>query len=72
MGITRAGKLIELIAQVVPVPKQRSFFLFGIDSTPYPRLHSPTLEERTIVYQPTLIKSSIESIIPQIKYRKRN
>lgn len=54
----QASKLIEFIAQVVPVPKQRSFFLFGIDGTPYPRLHSPTLEDRAMVYQPTLIKGN--------------
>lgn len=54
----QTSKLIELIAQVMPVPKQRSFFLFGIDGTPYPRLHSPTLEDRAMIYQPSLIKGN--------------
>ena len=48
----------ELIAQVVPSPKQRSFYLFGLDCTPVPRPYSPTLEDRGMVHQPTPIKGN--------------
>ena len=48
----------ELIAQVVPSPEQRSFYLFGLDCTPMPRPHSPTLEDRGMVYQPTPVKGN--------------
>lgn len=50
--------LIELIAQIVPLPEQRSFHLWGLDCTPLPRPYSPTLEDRGMVYQPTPIKGN--------------
>ena len=52
------ASLSELIAQVVPAPKQRSFYLFGLDCTPMSRPHSRTLKDRTMVYQPTPIKGN--------------
>ena len=50
--------LIELIAQVIAPPEQRSFHLFGLDCTPVPRPYSPTLEDRGMVHQPTPIKGN--------------
>jgi len=52
------SKLIELIAQTVPIPEQRPFYLFGLDCTPFPRLFAPTLEDRGMVYHPTPIKGN--------------
>lgn len=52
------SRLIKLIAQVVPHPESRPFFLFGLDCTPLSRLHARTLEDRGMVYQPTAIKGN--------------
>lgn len=46
---------ISAIAQVVPAPKQRDYWLFGVDVTPVPRHHAETLKDRECVYQPTVI-----------------
>jgi hypothetical protein len=52
------SKLIELIAQTVPIPEQRPFYLFGLDCTSCPRLFAPTLEDRGMVYHPTPLKGN--------------
>jgi DDE superfamily endonuclease len=46
---------IEAIADVVPAPKQRNYWLFGVDVTPVPRGHAVTLKDRECVYQPSVI-----------------
>lgn len=43
--------LTRLIAEVTPQPEKRPFYLFATDTTPHPRPHSPTLPERSYVYQ---------------------
>ncbi len=43
--------LTRRIAEVTPQPEKRSFYLFATDTTPHPRPHSPTLPERSYVYQ---------------------
>ncbi len=43
--------LTRLIAEVTPQPEKRPFYLFATDTTPHPRPHSPTLSERSYVYQ---------------------
>jgi len=51
-------QFLDLIAQVVPTPKKRPFFLFGQDCTSIERPFAQTLEDRAIVYQPTPIKGN--------------
>lgn len=51
-------KWMRLIAPYLPSPKKREFWLFGIDVVPIPRLFSPTLPDRTFVYQPNMIKEN--------------
>jgi len=47
--------LRRLVAQQLPVPKQRRFWLFGLDVTPAPRPFAMTLQDRTFVHQPRTI-----------------
>ena len=47
--------LLKLIAEVVPRPEQRSFFLFGLDCTSIERQFAKTLADRGMVHQPTQI-----------------
>lgn len=51
-------KWMRLIASYLPSPQERKFWLFGIDVVPIPRLFSPTLPDRTFVYQPNTIKEN--------------
>ena len=46
------------IAELIPTPKQRRFYLWAIDVTPLPRPYAKTLEERSIIYQPNTIKGN--------------
>ena len=50
--------VMRLITPYLPVPKQRRFWLFGLDVTPAPRPFSETLEDRTYVYQPNTIRTN--------------
>ena len=47
--------LMRLCVPYLPVPKQRDFWLFGLDVTPQPRPFAKTLADRTIVYQPNTV-----------------
>ena len=49
---------ISAIAELIPTPKQRQFYLWAIDVTPLPRPYAQTLEERTIIYQPNTVKGN--------------
>lgn len=49
---------LDLIAQVVPQPQQRPFFLMGLDCTSIGRPFARSLEDRGMVYQPTQIKGN--------------
>jgi DDE superfamily endonuclease len=51
-------QFLDLIAQVVPAPKQRHFFLMGQDCTSIGRPFAKTLEDRGMVHQPTAIKGN--------------
>jgi DDE superfamily endonuclease len=55
---SNALQFLALIAQVIPPPKKRPFFLFGQDCTSIERPFSPTLEDRGMVYQPNAIKGN--------------
>ncbi|MDJ0633110.1 MAG: transposase [Xenococcaceae cyanobacterium MO_188.B29] len=49
---------IQTIAELIPTPQQKQFYLWAIDVTPLPRPYAKTLEERTIIYQPNTIKGN--------------
>ncbi len=51
-------KWMRLIAFYLPQPQERKFWLFGIDVVSIPRPFSPTLPDRTFVYQPNPIKGN--------------
>jgi DDE superfamily endonuclease len=50
--------LLELIAEVVPKPEERRFYLLGLDCTSVERQYAKTLADRGMVYQPTQIKGN--------------
>lgn len=49
---------LDLTSQVIPIPKQRHFFLFGLDCTSISRPFSKTLKDRGMVHQPTPIQGN--------------
>jgi hypothetical protein len=49
---------LRLLASLVPRPRQRPFYLFGLDTTPRARPYAQTLADRTVVYQPTPIRGN--------------
>jgi DDE superfamily endonuclease len=51
-------QFLDLIAQVVPIPKKRHFLLMGQDCTTIGRPFAKTLEDRGIVHQPTVIRGN--------------
>lgn len=50
--------LAHLAAPCLPEPHQRSFWLFGVDTTPQSRPYARTLQDRSYVYQPTPLLSN--------------
>jgi len=46
---------IEAIAKVIPAPKQKNYWLFGVDVTSMLRSEAATLKDRESVYHPTRI-----------------
>jgi hypothetical protein len=51
-------KLVCAVAQLIPTPKERPFYLFAIDTTPAPRPYAQTMPERGYIYQPNTIKGN--------------
>lgn len=51
-------ELSHLAARYVRRPKQRPFWLLGVDVTPQPRPFARTLTDRGMVYQPNLVKGN--------------
>src|SRR5262249_50801777 len=49
------GHLARLLAPYLPRPRQRSFWLLGLDVTPQPRPFAQTLPARSLVYPPNPI-----------------
>ena len=47
--------LVELVADSLPQPKQRPFWLLGVDVTPQPRPFAQTLPDRGFVYHPNAV-----------------
>ncbi|MDI6769854.1 MAG: transposase, partial [Anaerolineales bacterium] len=50
--------LAQLAAPYLPSPRQRPFWLLGVDTTPQSRLYAQTLKDRSYVYQPAPVKSN--------------
>lgn len=50
--------LAQLAAPYLPSPQHRSFWAFGVDTTPQPRPFAQTLRDRGYVYQPALLQSN--------------
>ena len=46
------NELSQLIANYFPTPEKRNYYVFAVDCTPAPRLHSPTLEDRGFIHAP--------------------
>jgi hypothetical protein len=46
------GHLARLLSPFLPRPRERYFWLLGVDVTPQPRPFAQTLADRTMVYQP--------------------
>jgi hypothetical protein len=51
-------RLLGLLAERLPSPQQRKFWLFGIDRTPAPRRFAATLADRTYVHQPNTLRGN--------------
>jgi hypothetical protein len=51
-------QLARLLAPYLPIPRQRSFWLLGVDVTPQSRFYARTLPDRGMVYQPNPVKGN--------------
>lgn len=51
-------ELLAVVSSTIPAPVSKHFYLFGVDVTPCPRPYSPTLEDKTYIYQPNAIKGN--------------
>jgi len=51
-------QLARLLAPYLPTPRQRSFWLLGVDVTPQPRLYARTLPDRGMVHHPNPVKGN--------------
>ncbi len=56
--LKKQQSLQQVIAEIIPTPERRPFYLLGLDVTPIPRPYAQTLEERTFIYQPNPIKGN--------------
>jgi len=52
------GNLARLLAPSLPRPRQRSFWLLGVDVTPQPRPFAQTLPDRAMVYHPNPVQGN--------------
>ena len=50
--------LAQLLAEHLPHPTQRPFWLLGVDVTSQPRRYAHTLADRAMVYEPGVVKSN--------------
>lgn len=51
-------KLAQVLQPALPQTRQRSFWQVSLDVTPCPRLYASTLSDRTMVYQPTVVRGN--------------
>jgi hypothetical protein len=50
--------LARLLAPFLPLPRQHSFWLLGVDVTPQPRPFAQTLPDRSMVYHPNPVQGN--------------
>lgn len=50
--------IFQAVSGTIPTTNSRSFNLFGIDATPYPRPYSATLLDKTFIHYPNPIKGN--------------
>ena len=50
--------LPHLLRPYLPTPRQRPFWLLLVDVTPQPRPYGQTMADRSMVYQPTVVKGN--------------
>lgn len=50
--------LLQVIGSTVSEPERNGYWLFGTDGTPAPRPYASTLEDRSFVYQPNVIRGN--------------
>ncbi len=55
---TQEQGLMRLIAGTLTQPKERKFWLFGIDVTPIPRRFAETLADRKYIHQPNTLQGN--------------
>jgi hypothetical protein len=55
---THELRLLRLLAGVLSRPRQRKFWLFGVDHTPAPRRFAETLPDRSYVHQPNTLRGN--------------
>jgi hypothetical protein len=51
-------EIFEAVSGTIPATDSRSFNLFAIDATPYPRPYSATLADKTFIHSPNPIKGN--------------
>lgn len=51
-------KLVQVLQPALPQSRQRSFWQVSLDVTPCPRLYASTLSDRSMVYQPTVVRGN--------------
>jgi hypothetical protein len=51
-------ELLRLGVSYLPEPIDRKFLLYGVDCVSIPRLYAATLEDRSFVYQPTVVRGN--------------
>ncbi len=56
--LAQSSAQLQTIADLIPTPKKKQFYLWALDVTPLPRPYAKTLKERTIIYQPNTIKGN--------------
>ena len=54
----QVNRLLAAVSFTIPTSKSRSFNLFGIDTTPYPRPYSATLADKSFIHYPNPIKGN--------------
>lgn len=57
-GHAQCNEFILLMSGYCPELKSRRYHVFGVDSTPNPRIFSPTLADRSYVYAPNTISGN--------------
>ncbi|MFQ5631742.1 MAG: hypothetical protein ACE5I1_23465 [bacterium] len=61
-------ELLHLGVSYLPEPIDRKFFLFGVDCVSIPCLYVSTLEDRSFVHQPTVIRGNKPIELVRIKF----